>query len=172
MADPGNPAPPRSVVSVWPALAILAFALDILWWSQSYSPIARQFPSVVAGILAVLALIDLWSRLPVPGRGIVADFWGTSFERREMTHRPALRDEIALTLWVLAAFAGTAVFGILMALPAFCFAYVWRRARRPALQAAAAAVILFGFEFTVFEWLLNYELYRGLLFAKGGLSRW
>jgi hypothetical protein len=29
-----------------------------------------------------------------------------------------------------------------------------------------------AFEYGVFEWILDYELYRGLILAKGGLSAW
>lgn len=163
---------PRSVTSVWPALVVVAFGMGIFVWSFSYSDTARRFPQMVAGSLFVLGVVDGWSRLPLPGRGFIAAFWGTSFNRREMTHVPGLRAEIILVIWVLAAFAGMAVFGILASLPVFCFAYAFIKAQRPWPQASMVAVALLAFEFTVFEWLLDYELYRGLLFSEGGLARW
>lgn len=172
MIEKPSSTPPRSVASVYPALIVIAFALGMLWWSQNYSETARRFPSMVAVALACLGLIDLWSRLDLPGRAFIATFWGTSFDRREMTHDPKLRAELELALWVLGAFAGMAAVGILPALPLFCLLYTWQRAKRPLRQGIVIAVILLAFEYTVFEWLLDYELYRGLLFSKGGLSRW
>ena len=172
MTAPSAPAPPRAVVSAWPPLFVLAVALALLWWAQSYSPVARSFPSAVAAILAVLAVFDLWSRLPLPGRALVEGFWGTSFARREMMHDPALRDEGVMAAWVLAAFAGMALLGTLVALPVFCLVYAWRRGGRPLRQAAIVALALLVFEYVVFEWLLDYTLYRGLLFTTGGFRRW
>jgi hypothetical protein len=29
-----------------------------------------------------------------------------------------------------------------------------------------------AFQFLVFEWALDYELYRGLFFSKGGIGAW
>jgi hypothetical protein len=172
MSDSEITNPPRSVTSVWPALVIVAFGIGIFVWSYAYGTTARRFPQMVAGSLIVLGVIDAWSRLPVPGRDIITEFWGTSFERREMTHVPGRRAEIALVCWVLAAFAGMATFGILAALPVFCFAYAFIWAQLPWKQASIVALVLLVFEITVFEWLLDYELYRGLLFSEGGLARW
>jgi hypothetical protein len=168
---PGNTAP-RSVTSVWPALVVMAFGLGILLWAQNYSPTARRFPSVVAGIIVILGLIDLWSRLPLPGQNLIRDFWGTAFDRREMSHDPDFGDEVVMLFWVIAAFAGMAVVGVLVALPIFCLAFTRLKARRPLIQSIIVAVVVLGFEYTVFEWLLDYELYRGLLFSKGGFAKW
>ena len=113
--------PPRSVVSIYPPLVILAVALGLGVWAQAYSDIARRFPTVVAVILAALAMIDLWSRLPLPGQRFISAFWGTSFDRREMMVVPPLAAELRLLAWVFLAFGGMAVVGILPALPTFCF---------------------------------------------------
>ena len=165
-----SPAP--SVVSVWPALLVMA--LGAVGWivAGGYAPEGRQFPRIVAAILVVLGAIDLWSRLDLPGRRVVADVWGASFRRREMPQVPPLRAELGLGLWVLGAFAGVALIGILPALPLFCLAFIRLRARRGLTEALVIAAGLFVFEIAVFEWLLDYELYRGLLFSKGGFSRW
>ena len=34
------------------------------------------------------------------------------------------------------------------------------------------AMIVLVFEATIFEWVLDYELYRGLLFMEEGFSAW
>lgn len=172
MTDEPQDDAPRSVTSIWPAVIIIVFAVAVFWGAQAYSPNARRFPTMVAGLLFVLGFIDLWSRTDLPGRNAIAAFWGTGFGRREMAHVPGLRAELVILGWVLGAFAGMAVFGILAALPLFCLAFVWRWAGQPLRVALFVALMLFAFEYAVFEWLLDYDLYRGLLFGKGGLSRW
>ena len=164
--------PARSVVSVWPPLAVSAGGVAIWIVSGTYSDEARQFPRIVAALLVVLGLFDGWSRVNLPGRALVSDIWGASFRRREMLTVPPLRQELVLTLWMAGAFAGMAVVGILVALPAFVFGYLRLHARRGTLFSAAVAGGFLAFEYAVFEWLLDYELYRGLLFTPGGLARW
>ena len=172
MTDKITNAAPRSVTSIYPALCILLFAAGMLYWAQDYSATARRFPSAVSAVLIVLAALDLWSRTRLPGRRLIATFWGTDFNRREMVQHPAFRAELALVGWVLAWFAGMAALGVLIAMPLFCFLFTWLRSRRPPLQAALVAFLVVAFEYAVFEWLLGYELYRGLLFSKGGFSAW
>lgn len=163
---------PRSVRSIWPAVAILALAIVALIVAQGYSEISRRFPSMVAVTLIVLGLIDLYSRLGLPGGKFLDDFWGSGFEHREMTHNPRLRDELALLGWVGLVFLGMAFFGILVATPLFTFLFVWRRSGRGILHAAGAGLIVLAFESIVFEWALNYALYRGLIFTGEGFSAW
>lgn len=171
MTDKPTSAPP-SVVSVWPALAVIAFGAAVALFAQSYSPTAARFPTLVGIALCVLGGFDLYSRLTLPGAEMIRAFWGAGFEFREMSHTPRLRDEVVQILWVVGAFVGMAVIGILPALPLFCLLYTWKQAKRPLLPSAIAAVILLIFLIAVFEWLLSYELYRGLLLSKGGLARW
>jgi hypothetical protein len=169
---PHDPDPAPSVVSIWPPLAVIVGGIAIWIVSGSYSDEARQFPRAVAALLVILGLFDGWSRVNLPGRALVSEAWGASFQRREMVNVPPIRQELTLMLWMAGAFAGMATVGILVALPAFCFGYLRLRARRGTLFSLAIAAGLLAFEFAVFEWLLNYELYRGLLFTKGGIARW
>lgn len=163
---------PKSVLSIYPALVVVIFALGLLVWAQTYGENARKFPSLVAIILFVLGLMDMWSRTKLPGQTIIRDFWGTSFDRREMNHSPGLGQELNILGWVLGCFAGMAVIGILAAVPLFCLAFTRLRSKRSLQTSVMVALAIFAFEFIVFEWLLDYELYRGLMFSKDGLARW
>ncbi|KZM49530.1 hypothetical protein [Labrenzia sp. OB1] len=117
-------APPKSVTSIWPAVTVLAFACVVFAVAQSYSETARRFPSIIALVLAVLALFDMYGRTRLPGHDALNTFWGSGFSRREMTHNPGLRDEIAVLGWVLSAFAALAVLGILAGAPLFTLFYI------------------------------------------------
>ena len=172
MLEKSKQSAPRSVLSIYPALVIVIVAIGLLIWSQNYGETARRFPSFVAVVLMGLGLIDLWSRTKLPGQTFIKDFWGTSFDRREMDHSPPLKQELGLLLWIVGCFAGMATVGILATVPVFCFAFTWLRSKRPLVQSVLVALGILVFEYVVFEWLLDYTLYRGLFFSKGGLSRW
>lgn len=163
---------PKFIKSIWPPLLLLAFSVGVFAVAQGYSDIAKRFPSIVAGTLFVMAAIDLYSRTNLPGCAFINAFWGSGFERREMTHNPRARTELALIGWLALAFAGMAVFGILVAMPLYTFLFVWLRSKHPVKQAVIVALAVFAFEYIVFEWLLNYELYRGLIFTGDGFSAW
>ncbi|MBL1435040.1 MAG: hypothetical protein COB08_002420 [Rhodobacteraceae bacterium] len=163
---------PYSVRSIYPALAILALAAAVYFWSQSFGEVARRLPALVALTLFVLALMDLWTRTKLPGSELMRAFWGADFTRREMTHNPALKTELGLMAWIGGCFVGMALFGILPTMPLFCVLFTRIRSRRPLKQALIVGLIVLGFETFVFELMLDYELYRGLLFADGGLSNW
>lgn len=172
MADPKQQDVPRPVASIWPGVLLLAIAIGMFVWARTYSETAARFPSIVAAVMTVLAAIDLFSRTRLPGTAAIETFWGTGFRRREMMHNPSLRDQLVLVLWVLVCFAGMALLGLLAAAPLYCALYVWWRGRRTVLTALGIGLGVFVFQFAVFEWLLDYQLYRGLFLTKGGVAAW
>ncbi len=172
MADDKSIETPKSVRSVWPAVVLFTSAVATLYFASGYSEVSRRFPVMVAYALAGLACIDFYSRTKLPGVGVLNAFWGSGFGRREMTHNPRLRDELILTAWILAAFFGMATVGILVAAPLFCLLYVRLQAGRSWLVSLGVALVVLAFEAIIFEWVLDYELYRGLLFLEEGFSDW
>jgi hypothetical protein len=127
---------------------------------------------MVAGAMIVLGVFDLWSRTKLPGSGLVETFGGTGFSRREMMHNPTFANQTACIGWILLAFGLMAGVGILAASPIFCAAFVRFRGKRSFRAAATVGVLVLVFQFAVFEWALEYELYRGLFFTRGGISAW
>ena len=172
MSDQDTSDAPRLVTSVWPAVVLLCVAVAMLIWARTYGETAARFPSMVAWVMIVLAAIDLWSRTPLPGVSAITTFWGTGFGQREMMHNPPPMRQVEMVLWVIGCFAGMAAIGILAATPIFCAAFVWLRKDRSVRAALLVGLSVFAFQFAVFEWLLDYELYRGLAFTKGGVAAW
>jgi len=163
---------PRVVTSVWPAVLLLVFAVVMFFVAQSYSSTSARFPTMVAGAMIVLAMLDIWSRSSLPGQKFVETFGGTGFRRREMMHNPSLADQAVCLGWIAGAFAMMAAVGILAASPIFCAAYVHLKGNRSLAVSVGVGICVLIFQFAVFEWALNYELYRGLFFTKGGVSAW
>jgi hypothetical protein len=166
-----NPAP-RAVTSVWPALLLLAIAIAAFVVARGYSATSGRFPTMVAGAMIVLVVFDVWSRTRLPGAGLVETFGGTSFGQREMMHNPRLIDQVQCIGWIAGAFALMALIGILAASPIFCAAFVRFRGGQSLALSASIGLGVLIFLFVVFEWALDYELYRGLILARGGVSAW
>lgn len=163
---------PKSVKSVWPAVFIMCLSAATLFAARNYSEISSNFPNMVAATLFVLGAFDFYSRTNLPGQKMVSIFWGSGFDRREMQHVPSFSREAIIVAWVAFMFFGMSFFGILIAAPAFVFLFVWLRSGWAPLKAFMIAAMVFAFEFGVFEWALDYTLYRGLLFNGEGFSNW
>lgn len=172
MTKPEITEAPRIVTSIWPAVLVLVVAVVMLVLAQQYRPAAARFPSMVAGAMILLGVLDLWGRTRLPGSAMIAVFWGTGFASREMMHNPPLKLQTQLVLWVTAAFAGMAAIGILAATPLFCAAYVRWQGKLSWKAAGLIGLGVFAFQFAVFELVLDYELYRGLAFTRGGIAAW
>lgn len=163
---------PRAVTSIWPPVVLLVFAVAVLVVAWGYPPVAARFPVMVAIAMILLVLFDIWSRTSLPGAGIVETFGGTGFSRREMMHNPSFANQAECVGWIAGAFALMATVGILAASPIFAAAFVRLRGKRTLAVAAIVGLGVMAFQFCVFEWALDYELYRGLFFTRGGISAW
>ena len=163
---------PKSVISVYPALVVIGFSVLLLIWMRDYDGAALRLPQIVAASLLLLGAFDLWSRLPIAGRATIVDIWGASFERREMDHTPKITDEIAIFLWCFSCFLAVAVIGILPTAPLFCFFFICQKDKASWKTAMLVAILTLLFQYVIFEWLLDYKLYRGLLLSKEGFGKW
>ena len=163
---------PPLITSIWPAVLLLVFAVATFMIANGYSATSARFPTMVSGAMIVLAVFDIWSRSKLPGAHIVETFGGTGFCQREMTHNPSISNQTECLGWIAGAFAMMAAFGIMASSPVFCAGFVWLRGKRSLVASINVGICVLIFQFAVFEWALNYELYRGLFFTKGGVSAW
>jgi hypothetical protein len=175
MDDTENPAQNDApwIIRSWVApVVLIGIGLAMLTVGMSYRESAARFPTAVGGLLVVFACIDLWCRSALPGAAGMADFWGAGFSRREMPFDPPFRAELAEIGWALLCLFGMALVGILPTLPLYCGGYVWLRGGLPLRTAAMVGGGMLIFTYTVFEFLLDYDLYRGILFTPGGIAAW
>ncbi len=168
-----TPAPevPWIVRSPIAPIVLILLGLATLVLGLEFRNSASRFPVAVSALLILLAAIDLYCRTALPGAAGLAAFWGTDFTRREMPHDPPVLAEAREIGWILAGFGLAAVIGILPALPLYVGGYVLFRGMSPR-TAAFAALGFLGFVVVVFEFALDYTLYRGLLFTEGGVAAW
>lgn len=163
---------PKAVRSVWPAAVLAGFAILMIVWSGGYNETARLVPRLVGWAMLILCAIDILSRLDLPFSQLLKDFWGADFRNREMKHNPRWMAELGQFMWITGLVAGMMTVGILPSVPAFVMAYMAFHGGRRWLECLVAGAVVFGFVFVVFEVLLDYTLYRGLLFDDRGFSNW
>ena len=163
---------PRAVRSVYPPLLLIGLAAAYVWWSQDYRAGPRLVPVIVGIGTMVLAAIDLVSRLDLPAAGAIRAYLGADFRNREMQHDPGLWDELAQFGWIAGCVATMLAIGFLPAVPLFVFLYMRVHGRLPLRICLIGAASVFVFVAVVFEFLLDYALYRGVLFDSDGFDSW
>lgn len=161
---------PKAVRSIYPPLVLIAAAIVMIIWSQRYNETAGLVPLLVSYSLLILAFFDLVCRFEAPFIGPLRDFWGADFQNREMKHDPRPAAEVNQVLWIVGCVAGMMLIGILPTIPIFILFYIVINGRRPWLESVFVTAIVFAFVYVVFEILLDYELYRGVLFDERGFQ--
>ena len=163
---------PKAVRSIYPPLALIAASIIMIVWSQRYNETARLVPLLVSYSLLILSVIDLVCRFDRPFIGPLRDFWGADFQNREMKHDPRPAGEVNQVLWIVGCVAGMMLIGILPTIPIFILSYIVINGRRSWLESIFVTALVFVFVYVVFEMLLDYELYRGVLFDERGFQGW
>ena len=163
---------PKAVRSIYPPLVLIAVAFLMIIWSQRYNETARLVPLLVSYSLLILAFFDLLCRFDRPFIRPLRDFWGADFDNREMKHDPRPAAEVNQVVWIVGCVAGMMLIGILPTIPIFILSYIVINGQRTWLESIFATALVFAFVYVVFEMLLDYELYRGVLFDERGFQGW
>lgn len=161
---------PATAGSIYPPLLLIIFSGIILAWSYRYGPVARFLPVLISSATLLLAVLDLFSRFRGRAADIIRFVCGASFQDREMKHHPDKRSEFKQFAWIVGCLAGMLIIGILPTIPLFVFTYMHFQGRQeivPSLLTAIIAVAAIG---GLFELLLGYDLYYGILFGGRGFG--
>lgn len=159
---------PAGVDSVFPPLLLIVLGVLLVYSALGYGETGRQLPLLVGGITVVLAVLDFVTRLPSFAGGWLRRALGAGFRDREMKHAPRLADEIVQAAWLAGCVGAIVLVGLLAAVPLFIFLYTWLRGRQPVFASALTAIAVALLTGVVFEVLLDYQLYRGLMFGGRG----
>jgi hypothetical protein len=163
---------PAKIRSIWPPLLLLALSLGYVVWAQDYGAVPSLMPTLVGAATAILSVLDLLSRFDnALGRALQVTL-GADFHRREMSHDPAFRDEVIQIGWMVGCIVALLMIGILPTVPLFIIAYMRFSGGQPWVKSAISAIAVLIFVTLVFEVLLDYGLYRGVLFDPKGFGAW
>lgn len=148
-----------------PPILLAALATGVIFIAMDYGKTASQLPLLIAATTLVLAILDVVSRLDgTPGR-VLRALLGAGFEDRELDFEPRIPKEIIQVLWIVAVVTGITLVGILVAVPLFVFAYTWAHGRWSVYSSVLAGALVLAIVSIIFEVLLDYTLFRGVLFG-------
>jgi hypothetical protein len=162
------PPPPRvaGVARLLVPALVAGLAVLMLLWAQQYEGRTRTVPELSAGALLVFALLDLIAATGTrPGHFIAALFAGTleGPAGDDEPHPP--RQVLEALAWVAGYLGFVLLAGFHVATPVYVALFIIARGRMTLRRALIAAAATAGFIAVTFEWLMQFELYRGLLFG-------
>ena len=155
------------IVDYLPAFGLFVLAAIYLVTGYTYPPEARGFPLVVGWAGLLLSALDIAARTQTPvGIAITRKLNPAAAPEKADAHvHYPLAKQIAAVLWAFGFVAAFLLIGVLYAVPAYVFASMRVRGRRPWLLCAIVAAGATLFIYLMFVQLLGIELYPGLLFG-------
>ena len=151
-----------------PPVVMLVFSVVFLGWSYSYGERAQQMPVLVGWVMLLLCALDVIASTGTHAGDMVRAFFsGTLIGEKPETAaaKPVGRTLIAI-LWPTAFVFLVALFGFIPVIPVYAFLFVVVQGRRGLRQGLISAAVTTAFTYVVFELLLRYEVYRGLVFSS------
>ncbi len=137
--------------------------------AYGYAPDVCEVPLIAGWGTFGFLVLDVASRTPTRlGQAVAGAFRASEGGPGRAPVRPGFRREIDFILWLVALMAGVYLVGFLIALPVFGFAYLVARGGQKPREAFMGAAGLTLFCWVLFEFLMRYELYRGLLLGGDG----
>ncbi len=162
----------RKFADAVPSLVLLVVAVFYCVASFQYSPSARAMPLGVATLALVLVLVDLISlgegrisriiRRIFQGSGAPAPVPGLDGQAGQRF--PPAR-ELAAFGWIIAFLLLAIALGFYIAIPIYVTAYLRFYGGKSVLVAAATGLGLVAALYGMFELLLGYEVFEGLVFG-------
>ena len=157
----------RRITEVLPSLALVVVAVGYVWASYSYDTASRALPwiaGVTATTLAVIDVIVTWRKGVERQRDDSAPVPEDPAPVSDSAHVPnAPAQEVVVFGWI-GGFLGLAVvLGFYASTPLFVFCYLKLYARKSSSVSAMTAFGVLAFLYVVFDVLMGYELFGGLI---------
>lgn len=163
------PARGQSSLSTYVApILVLLFTVGFLLLAYTYEGRTRQVPVLVGWILLVLCVLDVIAASATPVGDAVKTFFSGAIVGggvNEMADYPVGK-VIPAILWPTAFVVLVVVIGFVAAIPIYVFLFVAVQGRGGIRRAALTSIITTACIYVLFEKLLNYEIYQGMLFAS------
>lgn len=158
---------PSRLKGILPSLVLIALCAIYYATGLGYGTATRKIPLAICAVTLVLLVLDLASQ----GEGSVARVLRRALGGARAT-RPGAGGlstdparEVAAFAWIVAFAAVAVVFGFYIAIPVYVIAYLVLHARKPLRIAAPIGLGLTAGLWLLFQGLLGYEIFEGLLFG-------
>ena len=149
MPTPNSLARPTVLISCF----MLMLAITLLYLSQGFGRSSGMFPRFIGWVFVVLTAADVVVQLVA---------W---YQRKlpEPTETAITIKQLKSMGWLLGLVVALSIFGFLITIPAYIFTFLTWRAGHDKRRSAFIAIGALVFVWVIFVWLLDYELYAGLL---------
>lgn len=155
------------IAAALPSLVVAIVAAVYVWMSYDYAPASRSLPWIAGVLVMALALIDVASKGGNAARGALRSLPGEHYEARDAAERSAVphspSQEAIAFAWIGAFLPLVVVLGFYAAILLYVFCYLRLYASKGALASVGAALGVAGFLYLVFEVLMGYAVFGGLL---------
>ena len=149
--------------------SIVLFVVTAIYFATAfkYSPATREVPVAVAGVTMILLIVDMLSQGPGRVSKILRRAFGGGAARRpgDGGESAPVRQGVLALAWIVGFTALAVALGFYLAIPIYVFCYLHLYARKRLTASATIAIALTGILYVVFQLLLGYEIFRGLIFG-------
>ena len=153
--------------TAWFLLAILLTIVAFIILSYTYKPNDRAFPLMVGYTAIPIIFLDFLTLTKTKiGQKISVFFSGKTSELIDQeadTTERGLGKELVIFLWMGLLVLGIYLFGFLPITPVFVFCWMKYRGAYSVRMSIYSAVSTLAFIYILFEVVLQYELYAGVL---------
>jgi Tripartite tricarboxylate transporter TctB family len=137
----------RRIAEAMPSLVLAVIAAAYVWVSYDYAIGSRRLPWIAGVMAIVFVLLDLVAKR----------------ERAPTAAAHAPWQEAVMFAWIGGFLPLVVVLGFYAAIPLYVFCYLRLYAGKAAVTSAATAFGVAGFLYVVFEVLMGYEIFGGLI---------
>ncbi|HSM20423.1 MAG TPA: tripartite tricarboxylate transporter TctB family protein, partial [Hyphomicrobiales bacterium] len=149
-----------------PAVVVFFCSVGFLVWAYSYEGRGEMMPALTGWLLVTLSFLDIVAATPTRiGHGVAEFFAGKVIgEAKSESHGGVMRSLVAMA-WPGAFVAGVILFGFFLTIPVYVFLFMLLFGKKTLKESVLGAAATTAFTLVVFEWLLQYEVFRGILFG-------
>jgi hypothetical protein len=145
------------------SVAMFVLAVAYLGWAMSYPSGVRAVPVLVGWITVGLCLLDVVAHSGTGFGNTVAGVLSGRAHLAAVEDLRITRDEYLAAIWMVICLVAVLLLGFEIAILVYVFAYMMIQGRLGIRLSIIVAVATTFVVWLVFEYLLNFELYQGML---------
>jgi len=149
-----------------PTIVVFACSVGFLVWTYAYTGRGHMMPAITGYFLVIMSVLDIIATTPTRiGRAVAEFFAGKVIGEAKAESHGSLGRTLLAAAWPGAFVAGVVLFGFFVAIPIYVFFFMLIFGKKSLKESILGALATTAFTLVVFEWLLNYEVFRGIVFG-------